>query len=79
MAANGAGDAMNFAKWLYGRATSHPIGQIEQTLATGKPPRPKAAPASPGIPPSTVPAQRFKRYGPATPAGKMKAALSKQK
>lgn len=29
--------------WAYQKATSHPLGQIEQTLNTGKPPAKKPA------------------------------------
>lgn len=77
MAGNSIGDATSFVKWLGQKATARPIQQIEQTLNTGKPPAPKAVPASPGIPPSTIPKQRFRRYGPAAPASRLKAALTR--
>lgn len=82
MAANGPSGAMDFARWLYARATSHPIGQIEQTLNTGKPPQPKTATA-PSIPVSKLapakPSPRgFRRYGPKAPASALRQALTKK-
>ena len=38
---SGQSDLGRFANWVYQKATSHPIGQIEDTLNTGKPPEKK--------------------------------------
>ena len=35
---SGPSELGQFANWVYQKATSHPIGQIEETLKTGKPP-----------------------------------------
>lgn len=42
---SGFGD---FAKWVYDKATSHPIDQIESTLKTGKAPQKQQPEASSG-------------------------------
>ena len=36
---SGESDIGKFANWVYQKATSHPISQIEETLKTGKPPK----------------------------------------
>lgn len=82
MAANGSPGAMDFARWLYARATSHPIGQIEQTLNTGKPPQPKmtTAPSTPAAKssPAKPSPSGFRRYGPKAPASALRQALTKK-
>lgn len=81
MAQNNLSD---FARWAYGKLTSHPISQIEQTLNTGKPPSKResypsnSVQAAPSIASSRSTGDSFKRYGPAAPAGKWsKAAAGK--
>lgn len=82
---NGAADVGRFAKWAWAKATSRPIKKIEDTLATGKPPQDQPAAPESGIPPSTLPRQMFRRYGPRKPDAKkrsrmdsLKAALTKK-
>ena len=36
---SGPSELGQFANWVYQKATSHPIGQIEETMKTGKPPK----------------------------------------
>jgi hypothetical protein len=45
---SGLSEIKKFANWAYEKASSHPIGQIEETLKTGKPAaRPETKPLVP--------------------------------
>lgn len=57
-------DVKKFAGWAYDKARSHPIGQIEDTLRTGKAPQ-KREDTPPENPQRATPgARKFRRYGP---------------
>jgi hypothetical protein len=65
---SGKSELGQFANWVYQKATSHPIGQIEETLQTGKPPvKQPEKELIPAPAPAANKQPAFRRYGPPAP------------